>query len=58
MKLKSLLIATLLAFASAGMAQVTLTQTSTSDFMKGTGDNVVIADDNISLYQLSYSLNL
>ena len=50
MKVKSLLIGSLLlAFATAGMGQVTLTQTSTSDFMKGTGQNVIIADDNVLL---------
>lgn len=29
-------------------AQVTLTQTSTSDFLRGTGQNIVIADDQVS----------
>jgi len=50
MKTKSLLIAALLtAFASVSMAQVTLTQSTTDEFLCGTGQNVIIEDDQVSL---------
>lgn len=58
MKHKSLLIAALLmAFASVSMAQVTLTQTTTNEFQRGTGQNVIIANDQVSLQSIMTGIN-
>lgn len=55
----------LLGWATAGMAQVTLTHTTTSDFLKGTGNNVIIDNDMVamqskmtSMYDFEASTNL
>ena len=49
MKKLVLLSLLLLSLATVGVAQVTLTHTTTSDFLKGTGNNVVIGNDMVSM---------
>ena len=50
MKIKNVLVSLLfLGWATASVAQVTLTQTTTSDFLKGTGNNVIIDNDMVAM---------
>ena len=49
MMVRTVLVGALLCSVNAAMSQVNFTQTTTNDFMKGSGLNVTIADNAVSL---------